>query len=81
MQSKSRGEDSESAARSKEGAHMQVFLCWSGAASHQIAQALHGFLGDVIQDLKPFLSSAAVGGRDRETAGRNELRHRVPDKG
>jgi hypothetical protein len=36
---------------------MQVFLCWSGAASHPIAHALHGFLGDVIQDLEPFLSS------------------------
>jgi len=39
---------------------MQVFLCWSGAASHRIAQALHGFLGDVIQDLKPFLSSESI---------------------
>ena len=39
---------------------MQVFLCWSGAASHKIAEALHGFLGDVIQDLKPFLSSESI---------------------
>ena len=45
---------------------MQVFLCGSGAANHQIAQALHGFLGDVIQDLEPFLSSAALGARDRK---------------
>jgi len=39
---------------------MQVFLCWSGASSHKIALALHGFLGDVIQDLKPFLSSETI---------------------
>jgi len=39
---------------------MQVFLCGSGAVNHQIAQALHGFLGDVIQDLEPFLSSESV---------------------
>jgi len=39
---------------------MQVFLCWSGAASHKIAEALHSFLGDVIQDLKPFLSSESI---------------------
>jgi hypothetical protein len=39
---------------------MQVFLCWSGTASHKIAEALHGFLGDVIQDLKPFLSSENI---------------------
>lgn len=39
---------------------MHVFLCWSGAASHPIAHALHGFLGDVIQDLEPFLSSERI---------------------
>ncbi len=39
---------------------MQVFLCWSGAASHPIAHALHGSPGDVIQDLKPFLSSESI---------------------
>jgi hypothetical protein len=39
---------------------MKVFLCWSGKASHQIAQALFDFIGDVIQDVKPFLSSESV---------------------
>lgn len=39
---------------------MQAFLCWSGAASHAITHALHGFLGDVVQDLKPFLSSESI---------------------
>ncbi|MBS0416924.1 MAG: toll-Interleukin receptor [Proteobacteria bacterium] len=39
---------------------MQVFLCWSGPAGHKIAEAFHGFLGDVIQDLKPFLSSESI---------------------
>jgi hypothetical protein len=47
---------------------MQVFLCWSGAASHLIAQALHDFLGDVIQDLEPFLSSES-GRRARSANG------------
>jgi len=39
---------------------MQVFLCGSGAAGHPIAPALHGFLGDVIQDREPFLSSERI---------------------
>ena len=39
---------------------MQILLCESGAASHSIAHALHGFLGDVIRDLKPFLSSESI---------------------
>jgi hypothetical protein len=39
---------------------MQVFRCESGAASHQIALAPHGFLGDVIQDLEPFVSSEGI---------------------
>jgi hypothetical protein len=39
---------------------MQVFLCWSGAASHKIAVALRDFLGDVIQEIKPFLSSEDI---------------------
>ena len=38
---------------------MQVFICWSSATSHPTAQALHRFLGDVIQDLKQFLSRKA----------------------
>ena len=39
---------------------MQVFLCWSGDASHKIAGALRDFLGDVIQEIKPFLSSESI---------------------
>lgn len=44
---------------------MQIFLCWSGKVSHAIAQAMHTFLGDTIQELKPFLSSEDIrkGGR------------------
>jgi len=61
-------ERAELAGQEKGNAQMQVFLCWSGAASHQIAQVLHDFLGDVIQDLKPFLSSDS-GGRARSGSG------------
>jgi TIR domain len=44
---------------------MQVFICWSGKASHKIAEALKTFLEDTIQDVKPFLSSESIqkGGR------------------
>jgi hypothetical protein len=44
---------------------MQIFLCWSGKSSLAIAQAMHIFLGDTIQELKPFLSSEDIrkGGR------------------
>lgn len=44
---------------------MQIFLCWSGKASFAIAKAMHTFLGDTIQELKPFLSSEDIrkGGR------------------
>jgi TIR domain len=50
---------------------MQIFLCWSGKASHAIAEALHAFLGDSIQQLKPFLSSEDIrkGGRWRDEIG------------
>ena len=34
--------------------------CYAGPAGHPIAHALHGFLGDVIQDLEPFLSSESI---------------------
>jgi hypothetical protein len=44
---------------------MQAFLIWSGPASHRAAQAFHRFLGDVVQSVAPFLSSADIsaGGR------------------
>jgi hypothetical protein len=44
---------------------MQVFICWSGKASHNIAEALKTFLEDTIQGVTPFLSSESIqkGGR------------------
>jgi len=52
---------------------MQVFLCWSGAPSHSILHALHGVLGDVIQDLKPFRLSESIrkgsGGSRKSVSG------------
>jgi TIR domain len=44
---------------------MQVFICWSGKASHNIAEALKTFLEDTIQGVQPFLSSESIqkGGR------------------
>lgn len=39
---------------------MQVFLCWSGPVSQAIAQALHTFLGDTIQAIKPFYSTEDI---------------------
>jgi hypothetical protein len=44
---------------------MQVFICWSGKASSNIAEALKTFLEDTIQGVKPFLSSESIqkGGR------------------
>lgn len=39
---------------------MRIFLCWSGPASLSIATAMKEFLGDVIQELQPFLSSESI---------------------
>ena len=39
---------------------MQVFICWSGTASHNVAKALMTFLEDTIQEVKPFLSSESI---------------------
>jgi TIR domain len=44
---------------------MRVFLCWSGAVSEKIATAFHEFLGDVIQEIKPFFSSESIRKGDR----------------
>jgi hypothetical protein len=44
---------------------MNVFLCWSGAASEKVAKALHEWLGDVIQALRPFMSSESIRKGDR----------------
>lgn len=44
---------------------MKVFLCWSGEASHHIANALHEWLADTIQELKPFMSSRDIRKGDR----------------
>lgn len=53
--------------RSLEGS-MRVFLCWSAVASQKIAGAMSEFLGDVIQELKPFFSTESIrkGGRWRD---------------
>lgn len=44
---------------------MRVFLCWSGQASLHIARALHEWLGDTVQELKPFMSSEDIRKGDR----------------
>lgn len=44
---------------------MRVFLCWSGTTSLSIATAMKQFLGDVIQELKPFLSTESIRKGDR----------------
>jgi hypothetical protein len=55
---------------------MQVFLCWSGAASHAIAKAMATFLGDVVQEVQPFLSSENIGKGGR---WRSEIGQRLAD--
>lgn len=55
---------------------MRVFLCWSGKASLGIATALKEFLGDVIQELKPFLSTESIRKGDR---WRSEIAQQLAD--
>jgi TIR domain len=39
---------------------MKVFLSWSGAASQQIAQALHDWLPLILQPVEPFLTASDI---------------------
>ncbi len=39
---------------------MEVFISWSGTRSHAIARALHGWLPQVINALRPWLSSTDI---------------------
>ena len=50
---------------------MRVFLCWSGEASQHVARTLYGWLRDVIQDLRPFMSAESIskGERWRDEVG------------
>jgi hypothetical protein len=39
---------------------MKVFLGWSGSASHKVALAFHRWLLNVIQAIKPYISSEDI---------------------
>jgi TIR domain len=39
---------------------MNVFICWSGSASHTLAERLRAWLPRVVQAVKPFLSSEDI---------------------
>jgi len=40
---------------------MEIFISWSGSRSHAVATALHDWLPKIINDLRPWLSSADIG--------------------
>jgi hypothetical protein len=44
---------------------MKVFISWSGERSHQLAEALHGWLPLVLHYVKPWLSEADVAAGER----------------
>ena len=39
---------------------MQVFLCWSGERSKKMAEALNEWLPQVVQAVKPWISSSDI---------------------
>jgi hypothetical protein len=44
---------------------MKVFISWSGERSRKVAAALHGWLPDVFQDVKPWMSQSDIDAGDR----------------
>ncbi len=44
---------------------MKIFISWSGDRSHQLAQALHGWLPLVLPYVEPWLSKADISAGDR----------------
>ena len=43
---------------------MDVFISWTGAASHKIAQVLNEYLSKILQETEPFISSEIQSGED-----------------
>ncbi|MCL2495284.1 MAG: toll/interleukin-1 receptor domain-containing protein [Oscillospiraceae bacterium] len=44
---------------------MRVFISWSGERSHQVANALKEFVGDIIQSVTPFVSDQDITSGER----------------
>jgi len=53
---------------------MDVFISWSGKASHKMAETLVNYLPDMIQEIKPFISTDIQKGSDWDTALSQNLR-------